>query len=189
MNENEDHHGAPHVPLPELFVALTSRWRREDGSLAFGISEADLLAKGEITLRQWKELQHELRARIEPLGIEVVKYDYLGHTWWCCRSLYPVPPELDEDEMLFLATFLYAAGRGKKTPPKHPRAKVDALGSLLIDGGYVSKYAFDRTLRQLQDKAYVRRSRSFVEAESRLLLEIPEENRAYLAEQVERLVV
>ena len=91
--------------------------------------------------------------------------------------------------MLFLSTFLYVAGRDKKAPSKHPCAQTDALTSLLVDGGYVSKYAFDRTLRQLQDKGYLRRSRSLLEGDARLLLEIPEENRSYLAEQVERLVV
>ena len=173
MAATEKQQPAPRVPLSELFVALNSRWRRDDGSLSFGIAEAYLLVKGELELGQWRKLQGDLRGQVEKFGIELVNYEYLGHKWWCCRSLYPVPPELDENEMLFIAAFLYISGRGKKTVPKYPRTSVDNLTSLLVDGGYVSKYAFERTLRQLQDKAYLRRARSFLEAESRLLLEIP----------------
>ena len=183
------------IPLAELFVALTSRWRRDDGSLAFGISEADILKKGDLTAAEWRQLQLDLRERTEALGVELVSYDVLGQRWWCCRSLYPVPPELDEQEMTVLATFFYRAQKTAKDGGKrhltgrYLSISLKSLKGTLVDGGYCSAYAFDRTLRQLQEKGYLKRSQSRLSAQPRLLLEIPEENRQYLADQVERLIV
>ena len=120
--------------------------------------------------------------------MELVDYSYQEQRWWCCRTLYPVPPELDENEMAVLAAFLYRAAK-QADRSVVLRAPLASLRSLLIDGGYLSTYAFDRTLRQLQDKGYLSRSRQTVVAEARLLLEIPEENRDYLVSQVEKLIV
>jgi len=181
--------GAPDIPIAELFVALTARWRREDGSLAFGVSEKTLLKKAGLTLDQWRQTQLSFRERVEALGVELTDYTYLGQRWWCCRALYPVPPELTDEEMAVLAVVLYEAQRGSETARRTLEARCDAVKSLIVEGGYLTNYAFDRTVNRLQDQGYLKRSRAWFHAEPRLLLEIPEENRRYLAEQVEKLVV
>ena len=41
---------------PQLFVALTSRWRKEDGTLAFGISRNKLQEKMALTTIELENL-------------------------------------------------------------------------------------------------------------------------------------
>lgn len=178
------------VPTDQLFMGLCTRWRRDDGSLAFGISERDILSKGQMTVAEWRERQVDLRGHAEPLGLELVSYQHNGETWWCVRSLFAVPPELDEKEMAVLAVFFYRTAADQDTVPSHALSTpIDSMKALLVEGDYMSSYAFDRVLRQLQEKGYIRRSRRDIHAETRLLLEVPEENRKYLADQVARMIV
>lgn len=141
----------PAAPNDQLFLALSTRWRRDDGSLAFGISEGDIAGNGEMTLAEWRDRQVELKALGEQLGLELISYNHRGETWWCFRSLYAVPPELDEKEMALLAVFFYRTVPEDDSAPRSAlSAEVESLKALLVEGDYMSSHSMDRVLRQLR---------------------------------------
>jgi hypothetical protein len=51
--------------LQEMFIALTTRWRREGGKLAIGVNRTKLLKAGEINPTVLDDLLKKLRDKIK----------------------------------------------------------------------------------------------------------------------------
>ena len=80
--------------LQELFIAITARWRKDDGTLAIGVTRSRLLKAGDIGPEVFDDLLDKLKKSIKSLGMELVEYLYEGDVWYSVRSAYVCPSEM-----------------------------------------------------------------------------------------------
>ena len=96
---------------PQLFIALTSRWRRENGSLAIGVSKNQLRNKTGLTLLELETTLEDFGRKAKRLGLELISYVFENEEWYCLRSIYVVPNELTLDEQAVLGTIIFIIER------------------------------------------------------------------------------
>ncbi|MHA1212561.1 MAG: hypothetical protein ACTSSH_08875, partial [Candidatus Heimdallarchaeota archaeon] len=83
---------------PQLFIAMSSRWRRQNGSLAFGVSKRQLRNKTGLALLELETKLEDFGKKVKRLGLELISYINDNEEWYCLRSIYVVPNELTLDE-------------------------------------------------------------------------------------------
>lgn len=171
--------------LQELFIAITARWQREDGTLGIGVSRSQLTTAGEISSDVLDNLLDTLRKKLAELGVELLEYMYDGDIWYAVRSSYVCPSELRSEEEAMLALFISELESSSKAPSE---ILVKNCKQKLIGGKYFSEHQFDKIVRNLETLGYIKRKRSSILYGPRTLLEFSEESRKHIAEESHRLV-
>ena len=123
--------------LEELFIALTTRWRKEDGKLGIGVPQKKLLKAGEINKSNLDILLADLKEYIKKLGLECIEYIYEGEVWYAIRSNYVAPVELESDEEAILAVIISLL-----EDTKQQKIGINTIKKKLILGKYCSEYQF-----------------------------------------------
>jgi len=171
--------------LQELFIAMTARWRREDGTLGIGVPKNKILKAGEITAEVMENLLQRLKEKMSSLGMEVIEYFYEGEIWYAVRSTYICPSELKSEEEATLAVIISAIESSSEVPK---RADVEIVKKKLLGGKYFTESQLERTLKQLEQAGYIQKRKQYILYSPRTLLEFSEEVRKHLVEEANRLI-
>lgn len=175
---------------PQLFLALTSRWRRENGSLAFGVSKRQLRNKTGVTLLELETLLEDFGRNVKRLGLELISYVVDNEVWYCLRSIYVVPNELSLDEQAVLGTIIYLI---EKNSDHRRREETPITSTILFDRlvkrGYYSEYSLTRILRTLYSTGYIRRGGNKIRYGARTKIEIAPERRKEIADRTEGMLL
>ncbi|MBK5115049.1 MAG: hypothetical protein KGD59_13490 [Candidatus Heimdallarchaeota archaeon] len=175
---------------PQLFLALTSRWRRENGSLAFGVSKRQLRNKTGVTLLELETLLEDFGRNVKRLGLELISYVEDNEVWYCLRSIHVVPNELSLDEQAVLGTIIYLI---EKTTDNRRREELPITSTILFDRlvkrGYYSEYSLTRILRTLDSTGYIRRGGNKIRYGARTKIEIAPERRKEIADRTEGMLL
>lgn len=174
----------------QLFIGLASRWRDQDGKIAFGLSERKLREKTGLSAVQLDELLTEFGNKIRRIGLELVSYLKGDSVWYCLRSIYVVPNELTMDEQAILGTIVFlieeqSDHRRRDEKPITSTRLIDRL----VKRGYYSKYALTKALRKLEKAGYIKRSGSKIRYGIRTKIELPPERRREIAEKTEGVLL
>jgi DNA-binding MarR family transcriptional regulator len=175
---------------PQLLIALTSRWRRKNGSLAMGISKRQLRNKTGLSLLDLETLLEEFGKKVRKIGLELVSYVTNNETWYCLRSIYVVPNELTGDEQAVLGTIIYLIEkktdhRRREEQPINKTALVDRL----VKRGYYSDYSLNKMLQTLEAAGYIQRSPGKIKYGPRTKIELTDERRKEIAERTEGVLL
>ncbi len=175
---------------PQLFIALTSRWRRENGSLAIGVSKNQLRNKTGLTLLELETTLEDFGRKVKRLGLELISYVFENEEWYCLRSIYVVPNELTLDEQAVLGTIIFMIERksDRRRREEEPISSSD-LFERLVKRGYYSEYTLTRILRTLDATGYICRGGNKIKYGSRTKIEISAERRAEIADRTEGMLL
>ena len=171
--------------LQELFMALITRWRKENGRLGIGVPKTKLLKAGAIKPDVLDDLLQKLRAKVGELGLEVVEYLYEGEPWYAVRSIYVCPTEMKEEEESFLA-LLIAQLEAAQAPQRG--VKEEPIKNRVVKNKYFTEHQFDRILKNLEQLGYVEKRQKRIYYLPRTLLEFSAETRKHIGEQAARLI-
>ena len=175
---------------PQLFIALSSRWRKENGSLAFGIEKSQLRNKTGLTLMELETLLEEFGKKVKRIGLELISYVSENKEWYCLRSIYVVPNELSLDEQAVLGTIIFLIE--KKTDHRR-REEIPITSTELIERlvkrGYYSEYTLTKILRTLDNAGYIRRGGNKIRYGARTKVEISSERRKEIADRTEGMLL
>ncbi len=175
---------------PQLFVALSSRWRKENGSLAFGIEKRQLRNKTGLTLMELETLLEEFGKKVKRIGLELISYVDNNQEWYCLRSIFVVPNELSLDEQAVLGTiiFLIEKKTDRRRRDETPITSTELI-ERLVKRGYYSEYTLTKILRILDNSGYVRRGGNKIRYGSRTKIEISSERRKEIADRTEGMLL
>ncbi len=175
---------------PQLFLALTSRRRLENGSLAFGVSKRHLRNKTGLTLLELETLLEDFGRNVKRLGLELISYVVDNEVWYCLRSIYVVPNELSLDEQAVLGTIIYLI---EKTTDHRRREEIPITSTILFDRlvkrGYYTEYSLTKILRTLVSTGYIRRGGNKIRYGARTKIEIATERRKEIADRTEGMLL
>ncbi|HUU77080.1 MAG TPA: hypothetical protein VMX55_01955 [candidate division Zixibacteria bacterium] len=175
---------------PQLFLALSARWRKENGSLAFGVSKRQLRAKTGLTLLELEALLEDYGKKVKHLGLELISYVEDNEVWYCLRSLYVIPNELTLDEQAVLGTIIFLIE--KKTDRRRGDAAPVSSTELferLVKRGYYSEYTLTKILRILDVSGYISRGGNKIRYGPRVKIEINSERRKEIADRTEGMLL
>lgn len=167
--------------LQELFIAITTRWRNEQGILCIGVSRKKLLQAGNISSAILDELLKQIKEQIEPLGLELIEYIYDSEVWYTIHSIYVAPSELNSKEEAMLATII------SFIESKHT-VNITELKKKLIAGEYFTVYQFEQTIKNLEQLGYIQRKKQKIQYGPRTLVEFSEDARKHIGKEAERLI-
>lgn len=175
---------------PQLFIALISRRRRENGSMAFGVSKRQLRTKTGLTLLELEEFLEDFGSKVKPLGLELVSYVEGSEVWYCLRSIYVVPNELSLDEQAVLGTIIYLIEKktDRRRREESPIKSTDVYDRL-VKRGYYSEYTLTKILRSLDSAGYIDRGGSNIRYGARTKIELTSERRQQIAERTEGMLL
>ena len=175
---------------PQLFVALSSRWRKENGSLAFGIEKSKLRNKTGLTLMELETLLEEYGKKVKRIGLELISYVVDNQEWYCLKSIYVVPNELSLDEQAVLGTiiFLIEKKTDRRRREETPITSTELI-ERLVKRGYYSEYTLTKILRTLDNSGYVRRGGNKIRYGARTKIEISSERRKEIADRTEGMLL
>ncbi len=175
---------------PQLFIALTSRWRRENRSLAFGVSKRQLRNKTGLTLLELEMYLEEFGKKAKRLGLELISYIVDNEVWYCLRSIYVVPNELTLDEQAVLGTIIFLIERSRDNRRREETPVTSTiLFDRLVKRGYYSEYSLTKIVRTLDTAGYIRRSGNKIRYGSRTKIEISPERRKEIADRTEGMLL
>ena len=172
--------------LQELFVALTSRWRTEDGSLAAGVPRRRLLTALDLDEPALRPLLDRLSGHLGPLGLELIEYYHARDRWYAIKSLHAAPNELDENEQAVLGVVIALIEESKR--PSEAKIPPSKLKRILVRGKYLTQYRLDKVLSNLEHLGYLRRTKGGHAYGPRTLIEYGEDSRRNIAEEARELV-
>ncbi len=166
--------------LGQLFAALTTRYRDEEGRLCIGVTRQALIESLHTTRSGLDRILDLLRQEITPLGLELVEYRLGREARYCIRTLYGVPSELSDPEYAVLGVII-ATIEASQTQRKLQQIRIKDLESVLVARGRISRYQLDKILYRLSHLGYIIRATSRISYGPRTELEFDEERRQAIA--------
>lgn len=170
----------------ELFIAMSTRWIKNDGSLATGVSRKQILQKTDIKAEVLDDLIMQVKEKVDLLGLEVVEYTYESDLWYTLRSNYVAPNELNPEEEATLAVIIEFLEKQKD--PTTANISLDKINDRLVKGKYFTNSSLDRSLRKLEYLGYINRKRKKISYKPRTLIEFSEISRKHIAEESSKLM-
>lgn len=166
----------------EMTVILTRKWKKNN-QVVFGCSENDLLLATRMDISSLRDLIKEYTDFVNILGLEVVEYTLpTSHEiWYCIRSEYYAPSELEKNELLVLGTII-----GLYEETKLPIASKSVKDRLVISGK-IKEYIVDETLRELTKLGYITRIKNKLVYNYRTEIEFGVEERRKIASEFRKL--
>ncbi|MHA1223455.1 MAG: hypothetical protein ACTSSG_02085 [Candidatus Heimdallarchaeaceae archaeon] len=161
----------------ELTTILSRRWLK-DKVVVFGCSETDLLLATKFDLMSLNELLLEYKEFVKVLGLEVVEYLLEGKKWYCLKSNYYAPSELEKAELVVLGTVISLLEESKKQTLSTRKIK-----ETLVVSKKMKEYLVEQSLRKLAKLGYLKRHRNEWSYSYRALIEFGQDERKKIAEE------
>ena len=165
----------------ELTTILSRKWMKEK-TIVFGCSEMDLLLATRFDISTLRDTLEEYKVFVEVLGLEVIEYDIKGEKWYCLRSNFYAPSELEKGELAVLGTII---GLIEEKPNKP--IKTEKIKEKLVLTGKMKEYFVENTLRKLARQGYIERKHNGWQYNYRVRIEFGEKERQKIAEELRRI--
>jgi len=165
----------------ELTTILSRKWMK-DRTMVFGCSEMDLLLATRFDIGTLRDTLEEYKVFVEVLGLEVVEYEIKGEQWYCLRSNFYAPSELEKGELAVLGTII---GLVEEKPNKP--IKTEKIKERLVLTGKMKEYFVENTLRKLARQGYIERKQNGWQYNYRLRIEFGDKERKKIAAEFRRI--
>ena len=164
----------------ELTTILSRKWVK-DKTTVFGSSEMDLLLATKFDISTLRNNLEEYRQFVEIIGLELIEYEFENDKWYCLKSDYYAPSELEKNDLIILGTIisLIEADKGPVLTEK--------IKEKLVLTGKIKEYIFERSLRNLVKYGYLNRKQSEWTYSYRTLIEFGEEERKAISEEFRKI--
>ncbi|MHA2363639.1 MAG: hypothetical protein ACXAC7_06755 [Candidatus Hodarchaeales archaeon] len=168
----------------QIFSILTNRRQNSEGHNLIGYSEEGLTTVLNRTIDETQKLLNEFNEYLLGLGLSIVEFIYQGEIWYCIKSLYAAPIELNEEELGVLGTLIMLAEENKQD-----FIEQSTLIEYLTTRKYFNEYRLRKLISRLINSAFIeKKSGGKLAYGPRTLIELNEEVRRQIARQAEDLL-
>jgi len=150
--------------------------------MVFGCSEMDLLLATKFDINTLRDTLEEYNSFVEVLGLEVIDYDIVGERWYCLRSNFYAPSDLEKGELAVLGTIIGLIEEKSDEP-----IKTEKIKERLVLTGKMKEYFVENTLRKLARLGYIERKQNGWKYNFRVKLEFGEKEREKIAEEFRKI--
>ncbi|NPD88558.1 MAG: hypothetical protein HGN29_07530 [Asgard group archaeon] len=165
----------------ELTTILSRKWIKEK-TMVFGCSEMDLLLATRFDINTLRETLEEYKGFVEVLGLEVLEYEIKGERWYCLRSNFYAPSELEKGELAVLGTIIGLI-EGKSKEP----ITTEKIKEKLVVTGKMKEYFVENTIRKLVRQGYIERKQNEWKYNYRVRIEFGEKERRKIAREFRKI--
>ena len=165
----------------ELTTILSRKWIKER-TMVFGCSEMDLLLATRFDINTLRDTLEEYKKFVEVLGLEVMEYDIKGERWYCLRSNFYAPSDLEKGELAVLGTIIGLI----EEKPNEP-IKTEKIKEKLVVTGKMKEYFVENTLRKLARQGYIERKQNGWKYNYRVRIEFGEMERRKIAKEFRKI--
>lgn len=165
----------------ELTTILSRKWIKEK-TMVFGCSEMDLLLATRFDINTLRDTLEEYKRFVEVLGLEVIEYDIERERWYCLRSNYYAPSDLEKGELAILGTIIGLI-EGKSDKP----ITTEKIKEKLVVTGKMKEYLVENTLRKLARQGYIERKQNGWKYNYRVRIEFGEKERRKIAAEFRKI--
>ena len=165
----------------ELTTILSRKWIKER-VMVFGCSEMDLLLATKFDINTLRDTLEEYKQFVEVLGLEVIDYDIKSERWYCLRSNFYAPTELEKGELAVLGAIIGLL-EGKQNQP----IKTEKIKEALVTTGKMKEYFVENTLRKLARLGYIERKQNGWQYHYRVKIEFGEKERKRIAQEFRKV--
>jgi len=169
------------ILFKELTTILSRKWEKEK-TIVFGSSEMDLLLATGFDIGTLREVIEEYKSFIHILGLEVIEFIFDEERWYCLKTDYYAPSELQQSELVILGVVVGFLEVDKPKPVTTERIK-----EKLVVMGKMKEYLVDASLRRLLRFGYLQRKQNEWLYNYRTLIEFGEEERKKIAEEFRKI--
>ncbi|MFW9852351.1 MAG: hypothetical protein ACFFDS_05385 [Candidatus Thorarchaeota archaeon] len=164
----------------ELTTILSRKWIK-DKTTVFGSSEMDLLLATKFDINTLRNTLEEYKRFVEIIGLELIEYDFENDKWYCLKTDYYAPSELEKNDLIILGAIisLIEANTG--------HVLTENIREKLVLTGKVKEYVFERSLRNLIKYGYLNRKQNEWSYNYRTLIEFGEEERKAISEEFRKI--
>ncbi|MHA1200775.1 MAG: hypothetical protein ACTSQF_15755 [Candidatus Heimdallarchaeaceae archaeon] len=161
----------------ELTTILSRKWTK-DKTTVFGCSELDLLLATRFDVASLREALDEYRLFVKVIGLDLIEYDLSSERWYCLKSSYYAPSELQQSELVLLGLIIALV---EEENPKSITTEI--IKKKLVITGKMKEYLVDLGLRNLVKMGYLQRKNNVWSYNYRTLIEYGTEEREKISEE------
>ena len=165
----------------ELTTILSRKWTK-DKITVFGCSELDLLLATRFDVASLREALDEYRLFVRIIGLDLIEYDLEKERWYCLKSSYYAPSELQQPELVLLGLIISLVEDEKPKP-----ITTEIIKQRLVTTGKMKDYLVDNSLRNLVRMGYIQRKKNAWIYNYRMEIEYGPEERQNIAEEFKTL--
>ncbi len=165
----------------ELTTILSRKWTKEK-TIVFGCSELDLVLATRFDIASLREALVEYRLFVRVIGLDLIEYDLNGEKWYCLKSSYYAPSELQQPELVLLGLIIALV---EDENPKSITTEI--IKKRLVVSGKMKDYLVDLALRNLTRMGYIQRKNNVWSYNYRTEIEYGEEERHKISEEFRTL--
>jgi hypothetical protein len=165
----------------ELTTILSRKWIKEK-TIVFGCSEMDLLLATKFDINTLRDTLEEYNSFVEVIGLEVIDYDIEGEKWYCLRSNFYAPSDLEKGELAVLGTVIGLIEEKSKEP-----VKTEKIKERLVVTGKMKEYFVENTLRKLARLGYIERKQNGWKYNFRVFIEFGDKEREKIAQEFRKI--
>ncbi len=169
------------ILFKELATILSRKWEKEN-TVVFGSSEMDLLLATGFDISTLRDVINEFKNFVHILGLDVIDFIFDEERWYCLKTSYYAPSELQQPELVILGVVMGFLEVDKAKPVTTERIK-----EKLVVMGKMKEYLVDTSLRKLHKFGYLKRKQTKWTYNYRTLIEFGEEERKKIAEEFRKI--
>lgn len=169
------------ILFKELATILSRKWEKEN-TVVFGSSEMDLLLATGFDIGTLREVIDEFKNFVHILGLDVIDFIFDEERWYCLKTNYYAPSELQQPELVILGVVIGFLEVDKTKP-----VTTDRIKEKLVVMGKMKEYLVDTSLRKLHKYGYLKRKQNKWSYNYRTLIEFGEEERKKIAEEFRKI--
>ncbi len=161
----------------ELTTILSRKWTK-DKTIVFGCSELDLLLATRFDVATLREALDEYKLFVKVIGLDLIDYDIEGERWYCLKSTYYAPSELEQSELIILGLIIAMIEDENPKP-----ITTEKIKEKLVIPGKMKEYLVEQSLRNLAKLGYIQRKNNSWQYNYRTLIEYGSEERQKIIEE------
>ena len=161
----------------ELTTILSRKWVK-DRITVFGCSELDLLLATKFDVVTLQETLEEYKSFVKIIGLDLVEYDLEGEQWYCLKSSYYAPSELEQTELILLGIIIALIEEENTIS-----VTTEKIKEKLVLSGKMKEYLIDLGLRNLVKLGYIQRKNNSWIYGYRILIEYGNNERKKISEE------
>jgi hypothetical protein len=165
----------------ELTTILSRKWTKEKITV-FGCSELDLLLATRFDVASLREALDEYKLFVRIIGLDLIEYEIEGERWYCLKSSYYAPSELQQPDLVLLGLIISLVEDDNPKP-----ITTTIIKQRLVTTGKMKDYLVDNSLRNLSRMGYIQRKKNFWSYNYRTEIEYGPEERQNIAEEFRTL--
>jgi len=164
----------------ELTTILSRKWTK-DKTTVFGSSEMDLLLATKFDISTLRNILDEYKQFVGIIGLEVIEYEFESDRWYCLKTNYYAPSELEKNDLIVLGTIIGLI------ETKNEPILTEKIKEKLVLTGRIKEYILEKSMRNLVKYGYLNRKKNEWSYNYRTLIEFGEEERKTISEEFRKI--